>query len=182
MTTQELLRRYALPLILGGGALFGILILSIGALAVIARSSAPAVAQPQEQGYAQSQGYSQGQGFSQGYNQEETQMPQGGGYAPAPSGYVASGASAPDAGNDAINNGYWERQRSQDQQAQAFDGYVNDTNALRDTQTGEVHSDVSNSVADPAIQSGAATEVPTSELPTSEPAPSADAGATATTE
>jgi hypothetical protein len=81
-------------------------------------------------------------------------------------GYAAPNANA-DATNKAIMDSYWARQRSQDQNHQQFMGYIRDTTTIRDTQTGEIHKDVDNTLANPSIESGAATAVPTSELPTS---------------
>lgn len=182
MFTKESLRRNAIPLLLGIGSLFIMLILGLGALTVALSNanqpSAPMAAQSQGQEYTQDQGYTQ----SRGNSHEEGQTSESGASGPVASGYVAPGPtapgySAPDAGSAAVTDGYWERQRSQDQQAQAFDGYINDTNTVRDTQTGQTYSNVSNSVADPAIESGAATQVPTSELPTS-----SDTGSTAAAE
>jgi len=105
--------------------------------------------------------------------QPPMQSPLLGGGAPGytmPGGYTntlpGSGATV-GTGSADLDNGYWERQRSQDQRAQAFDGYINDTTTVKDTETGEIHSDVSNDIANPAIESGAATEVATSDLPTS---------------
>ncbi|MDP3660972.1 hypothetical protein [Phenylobacterium sp.] len=84
---------------------------------------------------------------------------QGGG---APQGQVAASG-----GDGADMNGYWARQRSQDQQHQAFTGYINDTTTVRDAGDGTVYSNVDNAAADPLIASGAATAVATSDLPTS---------------
>ncbi len=100
--------------------------------------------------------------------------PQGyppGAYGPGPgpggaypvNGYP-QGAPIQSASNDPT--GYWARQQSQDRAAQAFDGYINDTTTVRDTNDGTVYSNVSNDVANPAIDAGAATAVPTAELPT----------------
>jgi hypothetical protein len=94
-----------------------------------------------------------------------------GGY--AAQGYAANGAPAQGAGAgaDADPTGYWARQRSQDQQSQAFSGYIRDTTTVQDTGNGQVYTDVPNAYADPAVAAGAATPVPTADLPTSYDAP-----------
>lgn len=106
----------------------------------------------------------QGPGYPQGaYG---PQAGPGGGYAANPYQGNPYGGGAPvqSASNDPT--GYWARQQSQDRQAQAFDGYINDTTTVRDTNDGTVYSNVPNDVANPVIDSGAATAVPTAELPT----------------
>jgi hypothetical protein len=75
--------------------------------------------------------------------------------------------------------GYWERQRSQEQQSRAFSGYMRDTDTVRNNETGEVTTDVPNVYADPAIAGGGYSQVPTSELPTTTPAPAEAAPAPA---
>jgi hypothetical protein len=111
------------------------------------------------QGEQQPSGYSGGDGPAGGY--------QSAGY---PNGTVADGGAHDAGGGDADPNGYWARQRSQDQQAQAFGGYINDTTTVKDN-NGDIHTDVPNQQADPAIAAGEATQVPTAELPTSTPEP-----------
>jgi hypothetical protein len=100
--------------------------------------------------------------------------PQGGypagGYS-AGGGYAANGAPAQAGQGDADPTGYWARQRSQDQQSQAFSGYIRDTTTVQDTGDGQVYSNVPNAAADGAVAAGAATQVPTADLPTSYDAP-----------
>lgn len=80
----------------------------------------------------------------------------------AQSGF-GSGA-APRASAEPPSN--WEQnQRDQDRAATAFSQNIREQSTVRDTATGEVISEVPNTVADPAIASGAATSVPTAELP-----------------
>lgn len=62
----------------------------------------------------------------------------------------------------------WERNQAvQDRAATAFSQNMRDQSTIRDTGTGEVTSEVPNEVADPAVAIGAATTVPTAELPAS---------------
>ena len=110
------------------------------------------------------QGYSPQASPQQGYPQQAYAQP---GYASPAYGQPAAGGGGE---TDSDPTGYWARQRTQDQQAQAFSQYIRDTDTVRD-QEGTVHTDVPQPEADAGIQSGAYSQVPTSELPTSEPAP-----------
>ena len=121
-------------------------------------------------GPAQGGGYAQGGGAPQGY---------GGGYAQGPAyqapapvfggGQAAEGAATPSADGPNTDQ-YWATQRSNAQQAEAFSQTIRETNTVRDSD-GNVYEGVPNQVADPAIESGNYTQVPTNELPTSTPAP-----------
>jgi hypothetical protein len=119
-------------------------------------------------------GYQQGGQAYQGGGDQQQGGPayQGGGGAPyvAPQGGYAAGAvpPAPDYSN---NDQYWATQRSNEQRARAYDETIRETNTVRDNDTGTVYTDVPNQVADPAIQTGNYSEVPTNELPTTTPAP-----------
>ena len=149
-------------LLIGGGAALVLLV----AIAVIASGGDNSGGyNPYGQGYA-GQAY-QGQGYQGG--------DQGQGYAnqgyPGQVGAVGQSGGGQAEGDDPT--GYWGRQRSQDQQSRAFSGYVRDTNTVQNNETGEVTTDVPNTYADPAIQSGDYSQVPTSELPTTTPAPAA---------
>ena len=110
----------------------------------------------------------QGPGYQPGYPQGAYGPPAGPGGAYPANGYPPNaypqGAPVQSASNDPT--GYWARQASQDRQAQAFDGYINDTTTVRDTNDGTVYSNVTNDVAQPAIDAGVAAAVPTAELPT----------------
>ena len=150
-------------LVAGGGGALLLLVVAAG------NQGGPAPGQFGPGGYASRGGY--GPGSDGGYQGAGFQ---GGRYQGAAPSYGAGSVAAND-GDAADPTGYWARQRSQDQQAQAFGGYINDTTTVRDGD-GTVHADVSNTYADPAIANGSVTAVPTSELPTStpEPAPSTD--------
>jgi len=88
----------------------------------------------------------------------------GGGYAggAAPS-YAATTSSGSD---DPDPTGYWAAQRANDQMSQARENAMLDMNTIQNNDTGTIYSGVDNNVADPAIASGAYSEVPTNELPT----------------
>ena len=95
--------------------------------------------------------------------------PERGGNPNAGGNYLGGGGYTPggsDSGAD-VTSGYWERQESQDRTNHAFDQYINDTTTVRETETGTVYNDVSNDIANPAVESGGYTPVPTAELPTS---------------
>jgi hypothetical protein len=129
---------------------------------------------PYRQGYQGQDDQDQGDRGQTYQGQGQGQGDQGQGY--ANQGYPTQGGAAygqPGGGQTEGDDptGYWGRQRAQDQESQAFSGYIRDTNTVRDNETGEVHSDVPNAYADPAIESGAYSQVPTSELPTTTPAP-----------
>lgn len=85
------------------------------------------------------------------------------------SGYAAgAGSNQGGAGSSTDTTSGWEaNQRSQEQTALAFDQNLRDQSTLRDSATGEVVTGVANPTADAAVGGGAATQVPTSELPTS---------------
>lgn len=136
-------------LFIGGGA--GLLLLLV--IIAIANSGSPGYG-PYGPGYP-GQG-DQGPGYATGYPGEP-------GTAYSPDG------SGPAAGDDPT--GYWDRQRSQEQRARGFSDYIRDNDTVRDNTTGEVYTDVPNTAADAAVQSGDYSQVPTAELPTSTPAP-----------
>ena len=81
-----------------------------------------------------------------------------------PGGQPYPGA-APGGGPDYTSN-YANAQRSLDQTSQAQSEYMLDQSTIRDNQTGEIATGVSNSVAYPMVESGAVSTVPTAELPT----------------
>lgn len=191
MFRKETLRRNALPLALGGGALLLMLLLflGLGTLAVIARQNPsgdnPSFQNPPRQAATGPDGASPNRD-----RMREADDPPGETDSPTPTtsgyaspGYVSPGYSAPNAGSEAVTSGYWDRQRSQDQRAQAFSNSMRGNNTIQDTGNGEV-STVSNTEADAAIARGEATEVPTSQLPTSLGSGSARAstGSSASTE
>lgn len=82
--------------------------------------------------------------------------PGGGGYPGA-----GPGGAAPD-----YTTNYNNAQRSLDQTSQAQSEYMLDQSTIRDNQTGEIATGVSNSVVYPMVESGAVSTVPTAELPT----------------
>jgi hypothetical protein len=157
-------------------------IAGVGALVCVAAAGA---GNPNDQGPARGGAGSQfaGRGGYAGEGPSEGQQYSGAGYAgAAPAGggmggyaaggvggyagaapVAAGGAAAPD---DTMSR--WEaNERVQDRAAAAFDQNIRDESTVRDTGTGEVVSGVSNPAADAAVDSGAATVVPTSELPVS---------------
>lgn len=71
------------------------------------------------------------------------------------------GGAAPD-----YTSNYANAQRSLDQTSQAQSEYMLDQSTIRDNQTGEIATGVSNSVVYPMVESGAVSTVPTAELPT----------------
>ena len=81
----------------------------------------------------------------------------GGGVAPA----------AQDSGPSAYQQAFEAQQRSQDQRSQAFGEMIRDQTTIQDNQTGQVYTGVDNSIANPAMESGSYSAVPTSELPVS---------------
>jgi hypothetical protein len=90
----------------------------------------------------------------------------GGGYADG--GYAAGGGYAAPAGGSGgdSNMADWEaNQRAQSQAAAGFGQMINDTDTIRSNDTGEVYGGVTGDVAGAAVDSGAYTSVPTSELP-----------------
>ena len=82
-----------------------------------------------------------------------------------PAGGVAPAGTA--TGPDDTMSRWEANQRVQDRAAAAFDQNIRGESTVRDTTTGEVVTEVSNPAADAAVDSGAATIVPTSELPVS---------------
>jgi hypothetical protein len=115
-----------------------------------------------EGGYAQN-------GLAQGaVGQPQAGYPQGGypqgGY---PQGsYAAGGYAGGGAGDSGSNMAAWEaQQRSQSQSAAAFGQMISDTDTIRSNDTGQVYSGVDGAAAGVAVDSGAYTSVPTSELP-----------------
>lgn len=76
------------------------------------------------------------------------------------------GTTSDDAPVD-VTSGWRHNQAVQDRAASAFDQNIRDESTIRSSNNGEVYSGVSNPVADGAVESGAATQVPTAELPTS---------------
>lgn len=117
-------------------------------------------------------------GSGRGYASEEPGQGQpysGSGYAAAPQGVggmggygegAATGPAGTTVPDDTITR-YEANERVKDRAAAAFDQNLRDESTLRDTGTGEVVTGVSNPVADAAVGSGAATVVPTNELPVS---------------
>jgi hypothetical protein len=125
-------------------------------------------------GYAQSNGggggYPQGQpdgGYARGAPIDANGGYTGGGYADG--GYAAGGGyAAPAGGGGGGHSGTtdWEaNQRAQSQAAAGFGQMINDTDTIRNNDTGEVYGGVTGDVAGAAVDSGAYTSVPTSELP-----------------
>ena len=109
----------------------------------------------------------EGGDYGSRYNQEQPRQGEYSGYAPVQGGnggYAPSGGASEGAD---VTSGYWARQESQDRTNHAFDQYINDTTTVRETGTGTVYNDVSNDIANPAVESGGYTPVPTAELPTS---------------
>jgi len=171
MFRKETLRRNALPLALGGGALLlMMLFLGIGTLAVVAGQNR-AGEDPSSQNRSSQNQSPLGAGPdvsppSPDRMSAADEQPSGTASPPPnASGYIPPGYSVPDAGGEAVTSGYWDRQRSQDQRAQAFSNSIRDTNTVQDMGNGEV-STVTNTEADTAIARGEAAEVPTSQLPT----------------
>ncbi|MDX5983681.1 hypothetical protein [Sphingomonas echinoides] len=84
--------------------------------------------------------------------------------------YVGGGApasgSASAGGSVDIMSGWQHNQEVQDRAARAFDQNIRDESTIRSNTDGQVYSGVSNPVADGAVESGAAVQVPTAELPT----------------
>ncbi|MES1200661.1 MAG: hypothetical protein ABUS57_04345 [Pseudomonadota bacterium] len=125
-------------------------------------------------GYGQNP-YAQQGPYAQQNPYAQQQMEQQQGYAQPAYGYAQQptygGAQAYGGGGDSDPDptGYWARQRSQDQQSLAQQQYMLDQNTVRDNETGTVYSGVDNNVGDAAIASGAYSQVPTAELPTSTP-------------
>jgi hypothetical protein len=145
-------RRHPFLFIVGGGAL--LLMLFFG-------HTAPAASGGQGQ-------YGQGQ-YGQGRRDEaDNQTGQRDGPVPSGGGYGSSGdtPSGPASGGGDVTSGYWDRQRSQDQSAQAFDNTIRDQNTVRDTGDGTVRT-MDNQAADQNIANGTATQVPTDQMPTS---------------
>ena len=182
MIRKETLRRNALPLALGGGALFLLMLfLGIGMLAVIGGQNRSGENPPSQNRLPMAATGPEGtQSDSDQITVADDQRDETGGPPPSDSGNVAPGYappsySAPDAGGEADPGGYWDRQRSQDQRAQAFSNSMRGNDTIRDTGNGEV-STVSNTEADTAIARGEASEVPTPQLPTSYDSGSAGAG------
>lgn len=87
----------------------------------------------------------------------------GGGYA---GGGVPTGGAAATGSSGDIMSGWQHNQDVQDRAALAYDQNIRGESTLRSTTDGEVYSGVSNPVADGAVESGAAVQVPTAELPT----------------
>lgn len=85
-------------------------------------------------------------------------------------GYAGGGPTgdpAPIDGSTGVMSGWQHNQDVQDRAAKAFDQNIRDESTIRSTGDGQTYSGVSNPVADDAVQSGAAVQVPTAELPTS---------------
>lgn len=105
-----------------------------------------------EGGYAQG-GYAQGAG-----GQPQAGYPQG--------GYAAGGGYAGGGGDSSSNMAAWEAQQlSQSQSVAGFNQMISDTDTIRNNETGQVYSGVDGAAAGVAVDSGAYTSVPTSELP-----------------
>jgi hypothetical protein len=86
----------------------------------------------------------------------------GGGYAPGGGGYNPNAPT----GADPDQMAAWEaQQRSQSQANSQFNQYINGTETIRDSGSGEVYSGVDSSVAGAAISGGGYESVPTAELP-----------------
>jgi hypothetical protein len=121
-------------------------------------------------GYAQPNGgnsYPQGQpdgGYAQGAPVDDNGGYPGGGYADGR--YAAGGGyAAPAVGGDGGTADWEANQRTQSQTAAGFGQMINDTDTIRSNDTGEVYGGVTGDVAGAAVDSGAYTSVPTSELP-----------------
>ena len=82
------------------------------------------------------------------------------------SGGAPAGGAAPAGGSADVMSGWQHNQDVQDRAARAFDQNIRDESTMRSTGDGQVYSGVSNPVADGAVESGAAVQVPTAELPT----------------
>lgn len=157
-------------LAVGGGAFI------LLALAAASTGHSPRANGGGGQGYGGYAGPAQGGGPTQGGG--DAPQGYGGGYAQGPAyqapaygggGQVAYGGGAP-AADGANTDQYWATQRSNEQRAEAFSQTIRETNTVRDSD-GNVYEGVPNQVADPAIETGNYTQVPTNELPTTTPAP-----------
>ena len=154
-------------LAVGGGAVL---------LLVIAAASASHPPRPNDGGGGPGYGgyAGPGGGYYQGQAPHEYGVPGGGqgrpeSYGGGPLAFGGGAAPAP-AADGANTDQYWATQRSNEQRAEAFSQTIRETNTVRDND-GNVYEGVPNQAADPAIDSGNYTQVPTNQLPTSTPAP-----------
>lgn len=105
-------------------------------------------------------GYQTMQGYAGGYG--------GPAYA---GGGAPTDSAASTRGSATVMSGWHHNQDVEARAARAYDQNIRDESTIRSTEDGQVYSGVSNPVADSAVESGAATQVPTAELPTTTTAP-----------